>query len=196
MRKPYSHGIILGNVRAALDKEPWEDDTENPGYQLRRLYLGTVFAWYPSGKFYTPFANSNVASCPVCKGDGSLPPHHKRRIVKKWARRHARVMRKFDAMRKPARRALNHAAACAWLQTQPKAFRMRGGVPRPSCDFCGGLGSREAHLDELWRESAEEALESIGCSLTSGEGDPCDLFVDESRDAPDEDGAEDDGDAL
>ena len=33
-------------------------------------FLGTVFALCPSGKYYTPWANSNVESCNRCKGKG------------------------------------------------------------------------------------------------------------------------------
>lgn len=35
-----------------------------------QAYLGTVFALTPSGKYYTPWANSNVESCSECDGDG------------------------------------------------------------------------------------------------------------------------------
>lgn len=35
-----------------------------------QAYLGTVFALTPSGKYYMPFACSNVVSCPECGGDG------------------------------------------------------------------------------------------------------------------------------
>lgn len=55
------------------------------------------------------------------------------------------------------------------------------------CNRCGGCGSEEAYQDELWREQAEKELGTIGCSLISGEGDPCDLFAAESRDTPNED---------
>jgi hypothetical protein len=53
-------GIQWDKVKPALEAEPWEErDDGNPG-QTRRLYIGTVFAWYPSGKYYMPFACSNV----------------------------------------------------------------------------------------------------------------------------------------
>lgn len=34
------------------------------------LYLGTVFSIMPSGKYYLPFACSNVDACNRCKGKG------------------------------------------------------------------------------------------------------------------------------
>jgi hypothetical protein len=44
------------------------DDME--GNKVQSVFLGTVFALMPSGKFYLPFACSNVAPCPRCKGTG------------------------------------------------------------------------------------------------------------------------------
>ena len=38
----------------------------------RSAFLGTVFSLYPSGKYYTPFACSNIEPCTRCKGDGSI----------------------------------------------------------------------------------------------------------------------------
>jgi len=43
----------------------WQDDA-----MIASLYLGTVFALTPSGKYYTPYANSNVEDCPRCHGTG------------------------------------------------------------------------------------------------------------------------------
>ena len=34
------------------------------------VFVGTVFGLTPSGKYYTPWANSNVEPCPRCKGEG------------------------------------------------------------------------------------------------------------------------------
>ena len=34
------------------------------------VFLGTVFSMCPSGKYYLPFACSNVNNCPICKGLG------------------------------------------------------------------------------------------------------------------------------
>lgn len=45
-------------------REP-DDDTG-------RCYLGSVLNIFPSGKYYTPFACSNVDACSVCSGSGSV----------------------------------------------------------------------------------------------------------------------------
>lgn len=41
-------------------------------------FVGTVFTLTPSGKYYTPFACSNVEPCPECDGDG-----HRRKVCKR-----------------------------------------------------------------------------------------------------------------
>jgi hypothetical protein len=46
-----------------------------------------------------------------------------------------------------------------------------------SCRHCGGLGSREAHEDEVFNEAMESMANDHACWIESGEGDPCDLFI-------------------
>lgn len=98
-------GLDAEAIRKEMDGEDWHD-TE-PGRQERHVFLGTVFALTPSGKYYMPWACSNVTE-------------------------------------------------------------------------------EEANQDEEWREAVEEELAKHGMFLTSGEGDPCDLFAGESRDVEDE----------
>ena len=194
------HGFILSEIRKALDAEDWEDSDE-PGAQVRRIFLGTVFSLSPSGKFYMPWASGNVAGCDSCKGTGTLPSGAKRRVLKKWRRRHAKVMARFDALYGepipgaphgnmpsllPRYRPMNKRAAFAFIDRQPKKYRMRCFYVGAHCRACDGSGSREAHLDELWREAVEEAFSTIGVNLANGEGDPCDLFAEEYRDASEE----------
>lgn len=98
----------LKALRAELDAEDWQEG-DNPDCETRRLFIGSVFALTPSGKYYMPWACSNVTSA-------------------------------------------------------------------------------EADEDRDWYAQAEYELDSIGCCLVSGEGDPCDLFVEESRDRDDDEG--------
>jgi len=100
-------GIIWDNVKAALEEEEWQERADGEPGQVRMIYLGTVFNWYPSGKYYTPFANSNVTE-------------------------------------------------------------------------------EEAEKDEEWREAVEAECEFLGVSFEHGENDPCDLFIAEYRDEPEE----------
>ena len=46
-------------LKAELEKAEWQE-SEEPDQEVRRVFLGTVFALMPSGKFYTPWACSNV----------------------------------------------------------------------------------------------------------------------------------------
>jgi hypothetical protein len=57
-------------IKAGLKDSPYQD-TDMEGNTVERVFLGTVFSLTPSGKFYTPFASSNVDSCPRCKGHGT-----------------------------------------------------------------------------------------------------------------------------
>ena len=45
------------------------------------------------------------------------------------------------------------------------------------CDYCGELGSREAHEDEMMQKYLEDFASEHDCWVESGEGDPCDLFL-------------------
>ena len=171
----------LEDVRAELDAEEWEDDSD--GYcQTRRIYIGTVFSLVPSGKYYTPWANSNVDACPCCHGKGTLPGHKSARIRKRNQKRYENMLRlgfKNGRAYSIRHSAVRNAAHDRWQKV---------------CSVCGGLGSKEAHEDEMWYDQAEEELSSINCSLESGDGDPCDLFITECRDIQEEE--EDDEEAA
>lgn len=205
------HGFNLAAIRAELDREDWEDDDENPGTQVRRTFLGSTFTLTPSGKFYVPFACSNLDACPTCKGTGRVTGRrYKRRTQKKHCSRHARVQARFDALygKEPAVyghagasdegrggtpslglawRPTNKRAAFAFIDRQPKRYRYRGFLPSTSCNACNGYGSREAYLDELWQEAADEGIRQT----PKGDGDGVyldwldgDAFACETRDAP------------
>ena len=45
-------------LKEELEKEEWYQ--EEPGMWVRTIFLGTVFALTPSGKYYTPWAAGNV----------------------------------------------------------------------------------------------------------------------------------------
>ena len=49
------------------------------------------------------------------------------------------------------------------------------------CDFCGHLGSREAYLDYVWREAAEDFATRKGLTVENGEGSGSDIFLAEYR---------------
>ena len=159
-------GFILDAIKRELELSDWEKDFMNDGIESRRVYLGTVFALYPSGKYYMPWACSNLDVCNDCNGSGqeltlrSILQGVKQAIRWTFTRTYYTIKRgewKLSIYRN-----------IAYLHA--------------SCGNCGGTGSREAYLDQLWREQVELELDTIGAYLESGEGDPCDLFATQSRD--------------
>ena len=44
--------------------------------QCKSVYLGSVLSLSPSGKYYMPWASSNVDACPRCKGSGNGKEHN------------------------------------------------------------------------------------------------------------------------
>jgi|SRR5215469_5502415 len=196
------HGFNLKAIRFELSKEDWQEDIDNPGQEIRRLYLGDVFSLTPSGKMYMPFACSNLTPCATCKGSGrTVLRRLKRRTQKKHASRHAYVMRRFDCLygaldgipslgikyrkRQGRDRPQREHAAYAFIDRQPKRYRLRYlAQGSSSCTACNGMGSREAYLDELWNEAAEEAIGSIeGVFLSWENGD---AFACETRETPED----------
>lgn len=102
-------------IRSALRDLQTAEAYESDGELYKSEFLGTVFSIMPSGRYYEPFACSNVDACKRCKGDG--------------------------------------------------------------CDYCGYLGSRKVHEDELMREYLQDYACKADAWVESGEGDPCDLFL-------------------
>jgi hypothetical protein len=65
-------GVNWDVVKEEMAQVPWEPTFDDDG-EDRRVYLGTVMALYPSGKFYTPFAHGNVEICEACAKAGDVP---------------------------------------------------------------------------------------------------------------------------
>ena len=115
----YHLGLDLEEIKKELENEG--EIVEEDERKFRSLYIGKVFDIYPSGKYYTPFASSNLEPCPVCEGTGQYNGSE--------------------------------------------------------CQYCDGYGSREALLDEVFHQKLENELQKYGIFLTSGEGDPTDVFA-------------------
>ena len=86
-------GLDFDAIRARMDAEEYAASDDGFNMYERRVYLGTVFGLTPSGKYYTPWANSNVAGCPGCGGRGSVATRFKRRVLQKRANRSAAAQR-------------------------------------------------------------------------------------------------------
>lgn len=178
MRK-VEHGFDLAAIRRDLNREDWQEDLDNPGTEVRRLFLGSFQSLTPSGKFYLPFACSNVAGdCPVCHGKCEVEPRTGRRIRKRAKRRQHELTRgviKRGSLFSPAGKAY-----------ADRVQRFRDGAFRRTnltCQACDGLGSISAARDERWHEAVEKAFEGTDFYLDCSDGD---YFAAESRDAQEE----------
>jgi len=65
-------GVGIRDIVATLRRETFEPDYDNPGQEIRRIYLGD-YLLTPSGKVYMPWATSNLEACPRCKGKDKTP---------------------------------------------------------------------------------------------------------------------------
>lgn len=161
-------------VRGLVDREDWEPD--EPGRECRAVGLGSVMSLTPSGKYYMPFAHSNLRPCPGCNGKGRVRSRVKRRVLKKWANRNQR-QRQLWVQR--------YRAAPNWpWHVRVASDHLNALVARGDngCLRCGGSGSHEAYDDEKWYEAAEAALDAVGLCLQSSEGDGTYMLAVEYRD--------------
>lgn len=64
-------GIQWDIIEKEMPQQEWFE--EEPGLRTRQMFIGTVMALTPSGKFYTPWANSNVEVCEICANASDAP---------------------------------------------------------------------------------------------------------------------------
>lgn len=166
--------MLSDAVESALS-EPCQEGGMGEG-KAHYYYLGSVFSLTPSGKYYAPWATSNLSDCPRCKGKGTT------RNTKGDPEEYARLSEKACTLRVATMQEYGAWCNGGWpkerideieeIEKQEKAVK-----PERTCSWCGGMGSREAWLDSLWWEAVEEIAEDLGAAVTSGEGDPTDVFV-------------------
>jgi hypothetical protein len=169
--KPKNAGIDWQRVRSALDTEEWEKVEEHRWE--RAVFLGTVFALFPSGKYYVPYACSNVTPCPCCHGEGRRPVL-KRRVVKRLKNMVKKGDRRFEKWR-DAGGSYWEVKHCGWLRAA-RAAQHRLCV---ACPTCSGHGSVEVYYDDLYNDFLSEEANEQSLYVIAGEGDPCDIFVGE-----------------
>ena len=61
--------IIENAIKYIENEEPYKD---MDGNTLKSVFIGTCFNIMPSGKYYQPFACSNVEKCSKCDGKGEI----------------------------------------------------------------------------------------------------------------------------
>jgi len=165
----------LAALKSELERAEVEPDDN---VSVRRVYLGSVFALLPSGKYYTPYANSNVDPCMICRGTGHTLAKYACQICNGRGKRDIATIALTwheTLSQCVARLAKDYAINDDMTIDCPSCHG--AGKRYNDCPHCGGTGSREAYLDQNWYDDAEEELATIGAFLTSGEGDPCDLFA-------------------
>ena len=167
-------GFDPSEVRASVNSEDWQESMFDDGQEQRGAFLGTVFALCPSGKYYTPWACSNVDPCPVCNGKGTISQGRMQDLVYDVLR--------FLQCEIVGQTIRNRDKAPLTIKLLCLLYKTRMRFAPITCAACGGLGSREAYLDDLWHEKADLALGTVDLYLEHGEGDPCDLFATEYRD--------------
>jgi hypothetical protein len=167
-------------IRSELDRSDYEADRDNPGVEVRRVWLGSSIALNPSGKFYLPFACSNVAGdCQVCNGKGTCEPRTGRRIRKRAKARQHRFSRGT------VKRGCMGVPAAQRYAQRVQAFRDAAFLAaNTTCNACNGMGSISAARDEAWTEALEASAEEIGAFVDYSDGD---IFIAESRDAEETD---------
>jgi len=64
-------GIIWSAVKEDMKNEDVYYDAENESF-YKSVFLGSTLSLCPSGKYYMPFACSNLTPCPDCTGTGKV----------------------------------------------------------------------------------------------------------------------------
>ena len=152
-----------------------EVDPDCPECEKGSYILGTVMGLSPSGKYYTPFASSNVEPCPGCNGKGRIPnPQADARVFdiafKLKGELISELVKQYGSPRE-----CWPSSLVLFEEYFNKTMNMTNDTI--SCPACDGVGSIEARDDEEWSEDLETVAQEYGLSIESGEGDPCDLFA-------------------
>lgn len=161
--------LNIDQVLKDLGKAEVYEDEE--GNELRTIYLGSILSLTPSGKIYTPWANSNVTPCPQCDGSGKIKNKNKsikkcKAINKKFKQyNNAWSTKYFDLTQKQQNKILH-------LIKLKRNFELF-----IECPECYGLGSLEARLDQDWWNQLECELDQIDAWHHGSKGDGCDIMI-------------------
>lgn len=143
------------------------------------VFLGTVFSLTPSGKFYAPFACSNVMGCRRCKGTGKVKNRRADEV------KYAALDVECDATLRAFWQ--EHGMAVAWpseVKARIDALRAERDqfVETRTCTWCDGMCSHEAAQDQDWNIALEQVAEKHGLYVYGPEGsDGCDVWLTDPR---------------
>ena len=166
----------IRSAKDEIDSADIQEDIDRG--RIRSVYLGSIIN--PSGKYYTPFACSNVDNCHACKGSGkSKQVHTCENCMGSGARYVIEIARATNESLADCTARLE-STNVKWLDDKHIEFECSScdgaGYIYSDCRLCGGIGSREAYLDEVFFEELDAAASNAGGWIESGEGDPCDTF--------------------
>lgn len=155
-------------------KEQTGDITDDgDGNKLVCVYLGTIFNIYPSGKMYTPFANSNVERCPFCV-DGHILNPFENELLRGYIQARRMELTKVASEQ--------YGLYCDWsdhLKADAKTLDLAAEAAGKhfQCPYCLGMGSREAKEDELYRDYLERKADELGAFIDGSLGDGDSVFI-------------------
>jgi hypothetical protein len=151
----------------------FQDEDDNT---IGSCYLGSLIN--PSGKYYMPFACSNLDTCVSCKGTGT------NRIKKDICRlcngtgkRLIDDLKQFPTILEWIKKD-NIPVHSGWFGENYIDCNLCQGTGKisTSCKQCGGLGSNEVYKDQEFDTALDDIAEAHGGYITYGEGAPCDTF--------------------
>jgi hypothetical protein len=174
--QPIETGIDWEDIKQEMKSAEWQESFDDPDRLEKHVFLGTVFALYPSGKYYMPFACSNLEPCETCNGNGTITNENSDP---------EKLVALYTIERQLCKFVLDNYGPHfdgKWPKKLEKALRLlreelANAEPKITCPTCEGVGSEEAYLDECYREQLEQEAEEHGFYICSGEGDPCDIFA-------------------
>ncbi len=163
--------LDIKEVDQELSEAEVYEDIENKGQFIQTIYLGSILSLTPSGKIYTPWANSNVDLCTRCEGKGNI--RNKYKSIKKVDAIDRKIFQVANNWAKPYATLTKHQQ-----QLIDKLRKIREHYDEwKTCPECMGLGSLEARLDEDWWKQLESELEPIDAWCHGSEDDGCDIMI-------------------
>jgi len=163
---------IIESVMQEIDSEESYKDID--GNTLKSVFIGTCFNIMPSGKYYMPFACSNVEKCSNCGGKGEIVnPNADMALYEEYKKKEQfwiEELKKNDKMychlTDSEKKFIDNIRKCINYYAETI-----------ECSTCHGLGSEEAYKDQVMQEALEDYANKYGAFVHSGDGDPCDIFV-------------------
>lgn len=153
-----------------------QDEDGNPQVSA---YVGNVCTITPSGKYYTAFAASNIDTCELCAGTGKIPnPHYDPDIFAMAEESQTDLSARLTKCRCSDVHAiesnlyadLNAGFTAVVLAKHQTAKTM-------VCPHCGGHGSRDMYLDEMFWDRVDRLCAANNVLITNGEGSATDVFI-------------------